>query len=262
MRLGFSPVTGQMLDLDASFALAHELGLEFVELSGDLFEIAPALQDPDRVRELCRATGVDVTVHLSYVDLNLASLVPAARRTSVERIQDGLEYADRVGAICGVLHSGLHYLRHPQVDPLVAEALDASLRALRGSRVPIVLENLVLTDDDFVRGPGELRDLTRTHELRNCVDFGHAHIEATRTGSVTIDDYLIALGEDVIHLHLHSNRGARDEHLPTDAGTIDYGAFRDYLVSFEGTACLEILSGEGGVRSSVAHLRALLGSAA
>ena len=259
MRLGFSPVTAQMFDLDASFALAQELGMEFLELSGDLYEIAPALQDAQRVRELCRASGLGVTVHLSYVDLNLASLIPAARRTSVDRILSGLDYAEGLDAICGVLHSGLHYLRHPQVDPLVTEALDASLRELEGSRVPIVLENLVLTEDDFVRGPGELRDLTRAHGMRNCVDFGHAHIEATRTGSVSIEDYLSTLGDDVIHLHLHNNHGLRDEHLSTDAGTIDYRAHRDYLAHFAGTVCLEILTGEAGVRASVAHLNALAG---
>ncbi len=258
MRLGFSPVTAQMLDLDAAFALADELALQFVELSADLFEIAPALQDPERVRSLCRSTGIGVTSHLSYVDLNLTSLIPAARRTSVERSLRGLEYAEIVGASCAVLHSGMHYLHHPQADPLAHEALASSLRELEGASVPIVLENLGLTENDFLRGSRELHDVTRTHGMRNCVDFGHAHIEATRTGLTSIDDYLETLGSDVIHLHLHNNHGVRDEHLATDAGTIDYRDYRDFLANFAGTICLEILTGEPGIRASVAHLRELL----
>ena len=258
MRLGFSPVTAQMLDLDAAFALAHELELDFVELSADLYEIAPFLQEPARVRELCSATGLGVTMHLSYVDLNLTSLIPAAHRTSIDRTLRGLAVADAVGATCGVLHTGMHYLRHPQADPLAAQALTASLRELEGASVPIVLENLVLTPNDYVRGPQELHELTQRHGMRNCVDFGHAHVEATRDGQTSIEAYLNALGSDVIHLHLHNNHGQADEHLATDTGTIDYGAFRAYLAGFTGTICLEIATGEAGVRASVAHLRNLV----
>ncbi len=259
MRLGFSPVTARMLDVDTAFALAHELEFAFVELSADLYEVAPALQDPKRVRELMRATGLGVTMHLSYVDLNLTSLVPAARATSVERSQRGLEHAHEIEASCGVLHTGMHYWRHPQADPLAHEALAASLRALEGSSVPIALENLALTAYDLLRGPDELREVTHRHGMRNCLDVGHAHIEATRDGTTSIEAYREVLGDDIIHLHLHNNHGQRDEHLPTDQGAIDYRPWRDYLARFEGTICLEIgESGADGVRASAAHMRRLV----
>ena len=258
MRLGFSPTTAMMLDVEASFALADELGLAFVELSADVYEIAPFLQEVERVRELTRSTGVATTVHLSYVDLNLAALSPAARTTSVERSLRGLEYAHAVGATCGVLHTGFKYLHHPQVDPLVAEALRASLAALEGSEVPIALENLVLGPDDYLRTAQALREITQRHGMQNCFDVGHAHVQSTREGSNAVQTYIDTLGADVIHLHLHDNHGQRDEHLPTGAGTIDYQALRDYLTAFEGTACLEIAGGPDAVRSSVAHLRGLL----
>jgi sugar phosphate isomerase/epimerase len=258
MRLGFSPVTAQILDLDAAFALAQELGLAFVELSADVNEISPVLQEAERVRSLTAATGVAVTVHLSYIDLNLASLIPAARRTSLDRTLRGLEYAAAVDAGCGVLHSGLHYVRHSRIDPLVAEALHASLGELEGATVPIALENLALQPNDYLRGPAQLRELTRRHGMRNCVDFGHAHIEAARDAGATIAAYLDTLGEDVVHLHLHNNDGRSDEHRATQAGTIDFDPFRSYLTAFRGTICLEIASGEAGVRASVAHLRTLI----
>jgi len=259
MRLGFSPTTAMMLDLDASFALADELDLAFVELSADVFEIAPFLQQVEHVRALTRSTGIATTVHLSYVDLNLAALSPVARAASVERSLRGLEYAHDVGASCGVLHTGFQYLQHPQVDPLVAEALRASLAALEGSEVPIALENLVLGPRDYLRGVQALRDVTLRHGMKNCFDVGHAHVEATREGSSIVQGYIDTLGDDVIHLHLHDNHGQRDEHLPTGAGTMDFQALRGYFDAFEGTACLEIAGGPDDVRSSVAHMRALLG---
>lgn len=258
MRLGFSPVTATILDPRAAFALAAELELEFVELSADLHEVVPALAAPAAIRELGRATGIGTTVHLSYVDLNLASLSPAARATSVERTLRGLDYAAAIGATCGVLHSGFHYLRHPQADALVADALEASLEALGDGPVPIAMENLALGDDDYLRGPEQLRDLVERHGLGSCLDVGHAHVEGRRDPSVSIEAYALALAPSLIHLHLHDNHGQRDEHLPCGAGTIDYPALVPLLERFEGTACLEIVGGADGVRTAVRSLRALL----
>lgn len=262
MRLGYSPVTAGNLDLDSAFRLAEELQLDFLELSADLHEIVPALQDPKRVRELTAATGVGATVHLAYIDLNLASLVPAARRTSVDRTLRGLEFADAVGATCGVLHSGLHYVPHPQAEALVAAGLQESLRALEGPPVPIALENLALTEHDYVRGPEQLAELTRRHGFSNCFDFGHAHVEGACTGRDLIRAYLETLGERVIHLHVHDNDGTGDQHLPTGSGGIDYARHAPFLASFAGTVCLEIVRSEEGVRESVAHLRDLVEGAA
>ena len=265
MRLGYSPMTARMLDTEQAFRLAAGLALDFVELAFDLHEVLPQLQEPRRVRELTRATGVGTTLHLAFVDLNLASLMPVARRAAVERTLAGLAYADEVGATCGVLHTGMHYLRHPQAHALAARALEASLTEVAGAGagVPIVLENLALGEDDLLRTPEELRDLTDRHGLRNCLDFGHAHVQGTREGIAAVDAYLDALGERITHLHLHGNHGGSDEHLPTDQGTLDYAPHAPYLAGFRGTVCLEIGStGEAGVRASVAHLRALTGSAA
>jgi sugar phosphate isomerase/epimerase len=261
MRLGFSPLTAMMLDTEAGFRLAAELELSFVELTYDLHEVMPALQDARRMRELTAATGVGTTLHLSFVDLNLASLIPAARQSAVERTERGLAYAQDVGATCAVLHTGQHYLRHPQVDPMVAAALDASLRAVAGSGVEIVLENLVLSELDVLRTPEELRDLTDRHGMRNCLDFGHAHVQGTRDGWDALQGYLDTLGDRVTHLHLHGNHGASDEHLATGAGTLDYAPYAAYLRGFTGTICLEIgpeAAAADGVRSSVRHLRDLV----
>lgn len=264
MRLGFTPATAQLLDLEAAFRLAVECDMTFIELGADLHEFEPRLQPTDTIRELCSATGVATTVHLQYVDLNLCSLSESARRTSVERMERGIEFAVAVGATCGVVHTGLHYFRHPLADPRVAERLFTSLKALEVSPVPIVLENLALTRYDFVRGPQELLALTDRHDMNNCLDFGHANVErgqSWRDDAARDEDlirsYIDTLGERITHLHLHNNHGTRDEHLPTPHGSIDYRRYADFLVSFQGTICLEIATGEDGIRESVQHLRSL-----
>ena len=196
------------------------------------------------------------TLHLSFVDLNLASLMPIARRSAVERTLNGLEYAAAVGSTSAVLHSGRNYLDHPQARALASEALHASLEELRGAGHLVVLENLALDERDLIRGADELRALTDRFGMRNCLDFGHAHIQGTREGFDAIGAYLSSLGERITHLHVHNNQGLEDEHRPSDQGSIDYARYGAFLRDFEGTICLEIGAfGVEGIARSLAHMR-------
>lgn len=266
MKLGFSPATALMFDLDAAFKLAVELKLDFIELNGDLQEIEPLAQPTKKVRELTHASGLGLTLHLPYIDLNLTSLIPAARRTSVERVARSLEYGAEVGASCGVLHTGMHYYRHPMIDPRASQALNESLEALRDPPIPVALENLALTDYDFIREPEGLEAVTKRFSCHNCLDFGHAHLETqqawrdeAKRGEDLITRYQQTLQERIVHLHLHNNDGSSDQHRPTPAGSLDYTRYREFLASFGGTVCLEIAGGEAGIRASVQHMRDLVG---
>ncbi len=266
MKLGFSPMSGLIFDLEQAYRLADALNLQFVELAYDLQELAPTSQEAKRVLQLSRATGIGTTVHLSYIDLNLASLIPAARTTSVERTKRGLAYAAEIEASCAVLHSGRHYYRHPLADELARSAMHQSLEALKSPPVPIALENLALDEHDFIREPEELLELTDKFGFANCLDFGHANVESNqawrpleRQGEDLTQRYLEMLGERIVHLHLHNNDGHKDLHRPTSQGNIDYRKYRDFLRGFSGTICLEIVAGEEGVRESVRHLREVVG---
>ena len=276
MKLGYSPTTASVLELDDAFELAVELELEFIELAFELQEISAQTQPPARVRELSRATGVETTVHLPFTDLNLASLIPKTRALSVERVQRGLDYAAAVGAHCGVLHSGQNPFYHPLAVPLAENALRASFAALEAN-VPVALENLALSRADFVRGPDALQALTVEAGFANCFDFGHAFVEGctedtenttentadacsqggTHAGDALIARYLDVLGSRVIHLHLHGNDGSADQHLATDEGSVPYTRYAGFLNAFGGTACLEVAGGKEALARSVTHIRAL-----
>jgi sugar phosphate isomerase/epimerase len=263
MKLGYAPSTARILDLDEAFKLASNLGLDFVELSFDLHEMAPFLQDASRVRELTSQTGVGTTVHLSFVDLNLASLAPAARDTAVERTLRGLDYAASVDAACGVLHSGMHYVDHPQANAWVEDALADSLARVAAHGGPqVALENLALGRFDLLRGPDALAQTASAHGLGTCLDVGHAHVEETRDGGRLIEAYREALEPSLVHLHLHGNHGQADEHLPVGEGSIDDTRLQHVLDGFSGTACLEISGGTDAVGRAVSAVRGLQEAAA
>jgi sugar phosphate isomerase/epimerase len=269
MRLGFTPLNAQMLDIGEAFKLAVELDLQFVELSFDAQELLPSSQDVTTVNELQRNTGVGVTVHLSYVDLNLASLMPGVAANSVERTRRGLEYAASVNAICGVLHTGLIPLRHPLLIAAAKQRLEASLAELE-PLVPIALENLALTEYDLLRGAAELEAVTKATGFGNCIDVGHALVEGCTTevsdgtgtggiemGLLRLEEYQAGL-TNLIHLHLQDNDGSSDAHQVLGTGRVPWTQNREWLRDFSGTINLEINHSPDHVRQSVQFLRALL----
>jgi len=268
MKLGYSPTTATILNLDEAFKLAVELELHFVELAYELSEIVPQFQSEAQVRELSRTTGVGTTMHLPFVDLNLASLIPAARTVAVERVQRAIDFAAAVGSSCGVLHTGTNPFHHTVTQEYARAALDQSLSALADSPLPLALENLALEREGLLHGPQALLEVTEQHHLHNCLDFGHAHVEAHHPwrepgpGGDLIQGYLDTLGNRIIHLHLHNNDSSGDQHLPTTEGTIPYHRYIPYLQRFNGTICLEIGGSAERVRTSVRHLRALAGDLA
>ncbi|MDD2912760.1 MAG: TIM barrel protein, partial [Candidatus Bipolaricaulis anaerobius] len=67
--------------------------------------------------------------------------------------------------------------------------------------------------------------------------------------------YVAALGERLVHVHLHDNRGERDEHLPLGRGSLPWRAAWAALSSagYRGPIVLEIPDPDG-LRESVAVL--------
>jgi sugar phosphate isomerase/epimerase len=250
MKLGFSPLTAG-LNYRQSFDLAAELGL-FLEIAYDQHEIDPRLPRARELAEMGRVAGVGFTVHLPFVDWNIASLVPQMQRLSLERTQRAIAFGAEIGAACGVLHSGLVPLRLPEPVAHARQLVHRALEQLELA-IPVVLENLGLSDSDLLEAPAELVELLEAHpQYGFCLDVGHALIQRGPGGP---QEYHCLLGHRLLHLHLHDNHGQRDEHLPCGDGAVDWSWVRGVLERFEGTAALEVTGGPEGVRRSVALLR-------
>jgi sugar phosphate isomerase/epimerase len=264
MKLGYSSATAGIYDIDEAFRFAEELKLDFIELTYDYCDFLPESQTPKRVNELRAATGIDVSVHLPFIDLNIASLITAVRQATITQTLKALDYAQKVQALCSVLHTGHMFIYQPVPKQAALDALHDSLSQLSGVSVPIALENLGLYGDGLVRGANMLKDLTDSFGMYNCLDFGHALIEKSRNWSGTLeahDDmikrYFQVLGKRIIHLHLCNNNAQDDLHTATSQGVIDYQNYQSFLTSFQGTICLEIAGGREEVRKSTEHIRSL-----
>lgn len=251
MKLGFSTVTAG-LDYPQAFDLAARLGL-FLEIPYDLHEMDPHLPSARQLLEMGRAAGVGFSVHLPFVDLNLASLIPEMGKLSLERVQRSLEFAHTLEAFCGVLHTGKVAVRQPLALEVARRRLDAALQALTPLPIPVALENLALSPSDLLQGPDELADVLEAHpEYGFCLDVGHALVEG-KEGQA--EAYHRRFNGRLIHWHLHDNLGDRDSHLPVGRGRVNWGWVKEKLRDFEGTIALEVTGGLEGVEQSAGLLR-------
>ncbi|MER3444843.1 MAG: xylose isomerase [Meiothermus sp.] len=251
MKLGFSTSTAG-LDYPQAFDLAARLGL-FLEVPYDLHEMDPRLPSARHLLEMGRAAGVGFTVHLPFVDLNLASLIPAVGKLSLERVQRSLEFAQTLQAHCGVLHTGKVAVRLPLALEVARRYLDEALQALTPLPLPVALENLALTPSDLLQGTDELSAVLEAHPAYGfCLDVGHALVEG-KDGQAKA--YHQRFAPRLIHWHLHDNHGDRDSHLPVGQGRVDWAWVKERLRGFGGTVALEVTGGLRGVEQSVELLR-------
>ncbi|WP_456454236.1 sugar phosphate isomerase/epimerase family protein, partial [Thermococcus sp.] len=82
--------------------------------------------------------------------------------------------------------------------------------------VKLVMENL--TDNRIGAFPHELLPFLEKN-VSVCLDIGHAFLTSLKYG-LDIGEYFLL--DDIEHVHLHDNGGARDEHMAMGEGRIDF----------------------------------------
>ena len=260
--LGVAAFLGPERGLEFWLELAAELGVGVVELRAEPGLAHPTELDRNARKALRRrleSFGLRPTVHASIHDTNLASLNPILAAAAREDLRRTVELAAEVGAEIVVFHPGRlpsEYRRDPGALEAARSVLYANLEELipYAERLGVVLavENKQRgSNRDLILTPQEHREvLERFPGLWACLDFGHLN-----TLGLDPVEFVRALGERLIHVHLHDNHGQADEHLPLGEGNLDWKRCISALAEagFSGTTVLEIPEPKG-LRSSVALL--------
>ncbi len=165
--------------------------------------------------ETCHSFDLRYTVHAPVADINIASENEHLRRATIRVLADLSLVCDRIGAGCLVIHPG--HIWGEEMQDAASQALDRSLDDLAAIQkevnVRLAIENMGAWDICFFREPGFLDDLAAL-DLGFALDVGHAHVNGNL-------EAFLEEGEPV-HLHLHDNHGARDDHLACGEGSIDF----------------------------------------
>jgi len=202
-------------------------------------------------RRAAAQSGLRLTVHGPYQDLEPGSTSERRRRQAVAAHRRHLEAAAEIGAVLYVVHPDYHETPRKR-DARVLAALGrtfADLTALQTELgVPVVIENMPGAGRSHFTRPGDL-DLG---ELGFVLDTGHAAI----TGA--LQDFLVAPQARLQHVHLHDNRGpadAHDPHMPLGRGVVDARHVLSVARAAGATVILELLN-EADVRASIVYLQA------
>ncbi|MDO8841685.1 sugar phosphate isomerase/epimerase family protein [Methanocalculus sp.] len=215
----------------------EEIGYDGWEISADGNY---RLDDPlkrNRICEVLESTGLGVTVHAPYGDLNLASINYPIWRESIRQVCLCIEHAaditDRVTIHPGYL-SPLSKLDPSRAWLLQKDALKEIGTVAQEHGVLACLENMISIKEFLCRDPGELFGMIEGIEgIGITIDLGHANT----TG--TVKEFLKHL-PSADHLHIHDNHGGSDEHLPLQKGTIDWTMVSKAIVGkYQGIVVVE-----------------------
>jgi sugar phosphate isomerase/epimerase len=248
------------LPSDAWYGLPLGAALERVAQYASLAEIA-SIEEHSLLaagnRRAAVESGLRLTVHGPWDDLEPGAPRERARRHALTVHRRHLEAAAEIGAETYVVHPDYQGCAVPR-DPRIVDALRRTFAELeeyqRELGVRIVVENLPGVGFSHFGAPGDL-DLG---ELGLILDAGHAAICGT------LGDFLSEPHAELVHVHLHDNRGpadAGDPHLPLGRGVVDARAVLRAARASGATVILELLD-EAAIRESIAYLerRGLLAS--
>jgi len=182
--------------------------------------------------DVCTSFDLRYTVHAPTTDLNIAIENERMRLASIRVIEDLADACDRIGASVLVVHPGV--CMDPHLMAASERALYRSLKDLSriqtGCAVTLAVENMGSWPCCHFRDPGLLPVLDDLG-LGFVLDVGHAHLNGN------LEAFLRA--GSPVHLHLHDNHGALDEHAACGTGAIDFSAVLASVPS-RATAVIEV----------------------
>jgi len=213
--------------------------------------------EAERTAEALRAAGVgSLTFHAPFRDVWPGAQDEEARRFAVRRLSQAISLAPVFRPEGVVIHGGYFgWLFDFRADEWLAAArrtFSELAEAAEKADTRLYVENVFdEAPDHLVR----LREAVGSPRLSYCFDPGHAALFSR----IPLPQWAEAFGEGIGLLHVHDNRGQRDDHLPVGEGTIN---FRGVLLSVLDAGARPILTvephREPHFARSVSGLKAIL----
>lgn len=252
LSFSYPPPAG---DLSEFVNTLTELGFTGWELVCDRCK-GPGELNINRIASVLETTDLDLTIHLPFSDLNLASLNEPIWNETLHQMKQWIQlmspYANLV-----VVHPG-------HLSPLGMQLPDlAWQRNIRGLRqlcehaarfdMTVGVENMVNMEFIFGKHAEEMLGMIESVDRDNLgltFDVGHANTNKAVTS------FLEKCLAKIVHVHLHDNNRCRDEHLPLGKGSVDWAAVRAKVANLDVRFVLESRTFEAG-QESIEYLLSL-----
>ena len=215
--------------------VAAGVGPEIYFSGATLDRLTPG--EAERTAESLRSAGIrSLTFHAPFRDIWPGAQDEEARRLSVRRVAQAIALAPVFrpegivvhGGYFGWLfdfHAGEWFASARRSFGELAEAAEKA-----GTR--LFVENVFDEIPDHLL---RLREAVGSPRLHFCLDPGHA----TLFSKLPVQQWAEAFGKEIRLVHVHDNRGLRDDHLPVGEGSIN---FRGVLLAVADAGARPILT--------------------
>ena len=189
-----------------------------------------------RITALAPSYNLKYTIHAPISDVNIAALTERMREAATLELMSTMEQAIEIGVKLVTIHPGLYSMVIPGLEQRSVERAKKSLRTLDRVTsefgIKMAVENLPNFKYMLGRTAKELKDLVDGTDMRICFDIGHANTNNE------IDSIIDMLGDRVANVHIHDNKGDKDEHMTIGDGSIDFGKLKR-LTKYKGDHIIE-----------------------
>ncbi len=159
--------------------------------------------------------------------LNLIDAQKSRRIEAMDEVKRSLETAEQIDIDSIALHLGT------RDDEWSERTLDLAITAIEHIKAfahPLGVKTLIETLPIPVTEPEHILDILRIGHLDSvgvCLDVGHMNLP----GMPGVAQAFSVLSKRIVELHLHDNRGERDEHCWPGEGTLDWAAVRNGIAT-------------------------------
>ncbi len=204
------------------------------------------------------AGGATTTFHAPFEDMWPGARDEEVRRLSVKRLRQAIALTPVFRPLGIVVHGGyfewlFDFAPEKWLEP-ARRSFSEIAEAAEAAGVDIFVENVFDEAPDHLL---RLRDAVGSPRLAVCFDPGHAALFSR----LPLQKWAEAFGPLTREMHVHDNRGLRDDHLPGGEGAIN---FRGVILAAADAGARPILTVEPHriehFHRAVASLRALLAS--
>lgn len=247
MKIGVSTLATYKDSLKDSLDFFEENKIEYVELDHDY---------PSRIldTDILNSYNLKYSIHAPITDINIASLNPSIRNSSLKEIFYSFEMANELDIDTVVVHPGIvSYLGRnflDKIDELNKESMMEIVEFADDLGVTAFFENMPDIEGFTYKKIDQLIEFLRENDLKMCLDIGHAN-----TMNYSSSELYFSI---VKHIHLNDNNGDGDTHLALGEGNINIKSIINQYESnnYDGIYIIEVNNKES-ILNSLEYLKTL-----
>jgi sugar phosphate isomerase/epimerase len=214
-------------------------GVKTIELSLEIPHVSNMNEDFIKRLATLSKDGIDFSIHAPFFEVNLGSHQPEIRQFSKKKVKTAIDMAYAIGANPVVIHPGYTFWMGKIKDvaekswKFFIEDMKGLLSYAKKRGVTLALESIPMHLFFFYDLPEFKRLKEVLPGLGMTLDIGHAYVtkvtkKMKNPESEIIDDLKDLGMNNITHVHLHNNKGKRDDHLFPD-GDIDIKRILGFL---------------------------------